>query len=204
LYRGCGLNLELLKSATRAQHEATESLMPELGTGLNLAGYRTLLERLYPVVRGWEEWAWAHAPEGLDGLMDGRRRTGWLAADLTVVGSLSAHDAMPFAEDRIPGLGAGDARYRAAFLGVMYVMEGSTLGGQYIARQVEEALGFVPGIGDAYFRGHGERTGEMWRAFRAVLAEVPEEQSEHVIAAANAMFTVFGDGLNMQRTRVSE
>jgi heme oxygenase (biliverdin-IX-beta and delta-forming) len=47
----------------------------------------------------------------------------------------------------------------ADLLGAMYVMEGSTLGGQLIARHVELVLGLTAGQGNAHFRGHNERTG---------------------------------------------
>jgi heme oxygenase (biliverdin-IX-beta and delta-forming) len=189
------LNLEKLKAATRPQHEATESLMPEMGPGLTRDGYVAVLRRLYPVVRGWEDWARAHAPADLAEMVEGRQRAPLLEADLRVMAMSGAGEGLRFAAERIPALEAGDARFRAGFLGAMYVMEGSTLGGQYIARQVEETLGLRAGEGDAYFRGYGERTGEMWRAFRAVLVEVPEDEGEVVITAAKAMFAVFGDGL---------
>jgi heme oxygenase len=163
------------------------------------AEYAGVLLRLYPVVLAWEDWALAHAPLDLKEMVAGRRRAPLLEADFAVLGVVVNEGGrlkgMRFAPERIPGLTDGDAGYRTAFLGAMYVMEGSTLGGQYIARQVEEALGLEPGVGDAYFRGYGERTGEMWRAFRAVLMEVPEADGEMVIDAARAMFAVFGDGL---------
>ena len=73
----------------------------------------------------------------------------------------------------------------------MYVVEGSTLGGQYIAKHVERRFGFRGGSGNAYFRGYGERTGSMWRSFKDDLIALPEEDTDRVIAAARAMFGVF-------------
>jgi heme oxygenase len=159
------------------------------------AEYAGVLLRLYPVVLAWETWAGVHAPVDLKEMVAGRRRAPLLEADFAVLGVIPEGKVLRFATERIPGLAEGDVRYRTAFLGAMYVMEGSTLGGQYIARQVEEALGLEAGVGDAYFRGYGERTGEMWRTFRAVLTEVPEDAGEDLIVAAQAMFAVFGDGL---------
>jgi heme oxygenase (biliverdin-IX-beta and delta-forming) len=77
----------------------------------------------------------------------------------------------------------------------MYVMEGSTLGGQYIARHVEKTLHFTPGQGNAYFRGYSERTGELWREFKSLLTALPETDSDTVIASAKATFAVFRDRL---------
>ncbi len=87
------------------------------------------------------------------------------------------------------------AALRAAFLGAWYVMEGSTLGGRFIARHAEAALGLEPGVGDAYFRGHNEATGGLWRETTAVVAAVPEGLSDVVIAAAKRTFVAFGTAI---------
>jgi heme oxygenase len=72
-------------------------------------------------------------------------------------------------------------------------MEGSTLGGQLIARHVELVLGLTAGQGNAYFRGHNERTGQLWKEFcDALRTKVPDGETAAVIAAAKAMFGVFG------------
>jgi heme oxygenase len=82
---------------------------------------------------------------------------------------------------------------KAVFLGAMYVIEGSTLGGQYIARHVEHALGLFPGNGDAYFRGFGDRTGSMWREFQDALEQVNDGDADIVINSAKKMFSMFGE-----------
>jgi heme oxygenase (biliverdin-IX-beta and delta-forming) len=189
------MNLERLKSETQPDHEATESAMPLMDSALTRDKYAQILCRLYPVVRSWEEWAAAHAPQDLLATIQGRQRAQLIEQDLRVLGHTFEGESMLFPSDRIPGLQAGSPYFRSTFLGAMYVMEGSTLGGQFIARHMEEMLGLNPGEGDAYFRGHGARTGEMWRAFKSVLAEVPENHSDHVIAAAKAMFGTFRRGM---------
>jgi heme oxygenase len=189
------MNLERLRTETRAEHESTESVMPLMQADLSRPQYVNVLQRLYPVVKSWEQFAQAHTPADLVDTVQGRQRAGLIAQDLEMLGAAKAGDAALFPAEAIPGLRQEEAGYRASFLGAMYVMEGSTLGGQYIARHLEEVLGLTAGEGNAYFRGYGERTGEMWRAFKAVLAEVPEEQADSVIAAAKAMFGVFREGM---------
>ena len=72
-------------------------------------------------------------------------------------------------------------------------MEGSTLGGQTIARHVERVLELNAGQGDSYFRGHGENTGRMWKEFCQVQqTRVPDRETGAVVEAAKAMFQVFG------------
>ena len=83
----------------------------------------------------------------------------------------------------------------AAFLGAMYVMEGSTLGGRFLARHVETVLGLAPGRGDAYFQGHGEATGALWREVTARISEVPEALSPVLVGAAKRAFAAFGEAL---------
>ena len=89
---------------------------------------------------------------------------------------------------------------RSIFLGRMYVMEGSTLGGQYIARHVEETLGIRPGEGNSYFRGYGDATGERWREFREVLKALPDTETDTVIASAREMFAIFGEAMRAPRS----
>lgn len=158
--------------------------------GLDRERYGQALQAFYSFVQGWESWAAAHVPARLAGLLPERRREPLLLRDLRFFGL----DPLPTDMDAerssfallLPGKDSPESE--AAFLGSMYVMEGSTLGGQYIARHVEETLGLAAGEGDAYFCGHGERTGAMWNAFREVLSAIPDEHSDTVIAAAKATF----------------
>jgi heme oxygenase len=189
------MDLEKLRSATRSEHEAVESAMPLMQSGLTLEQYAEVLRRLYLLISSWEEWAQSSAPLDLTGMVRSRQRRALLEYDLSLIGMAQPRKAGNFPQRKIPGLCVEDRRFRASFLGTMYVIEGSTLGGRYIARRVEHALRLKAGEGCAYFRGYGDRTEEMWQAFRAVLAGVPEDQSAHVIAASKAMFRVFGDGM---------
>jgi heme oxygenase len=63
--------------------------------------------------------------------------------------------------------------------GALYVVEGSALGGQLIARQLSERLGITAERGGAFFAGWGERTGSRWREFRELLdIEVAGSQAQ--------------------------
>jgi len=67
-------------------------------------------------------------------------------------------------------------------LGAMYVVEGSTLGGQVISRQLAKAN--IPLR--SYFSGYGERTGPLWKVFCQLLSQeaTPENQAEMVQSAS--------------------
>ena len=206
------MDLRRLRDETRPEHEATEATLPLTAPGLTLETYRRALERMLPVVESWEQWAAAHAPAREQRLLAARRRGHLLREDLRALGGEASGtgtsadegagepidwDAVVTGAAREQATQGGEAEeaFVPGFLGAMYVMEGSTLGGRYIARHVEEALGLLPGRGNAYFQGHGEKTGSMWREVTAVLGEVPEEFAPVVISAARRAFRAFGAAL---------
>lgn len=186
------MDVGLLRSATLAEHESVERHMPLMDAGLSRELYRATLACIYPLLAGWETWVAAHAPVGLRLLLEGRQRAPLLAADLRCLGAepseLSSFDA-----SRVPGLGENPSA--AAFLGAMYVIEGSTLGGQYIARHVEATLGLTADCGTAYFRGYGTTTGERWKEFQRAVVGVRDEDAPAVIEAAKGMFRVFENAI---------
>jgi len=183
------MDLSRLRAETRPEHEATEAQMPLMSPDLTRATYAAVLACLYPLLAGWEEWALANAPASAAALMTKRRRAALLAEDLTCL-----HEPIPapaiFPADHIPGIAT-----EAGFFGAMYVVEGSTLGGQYIARHVEPLLGLRADCGTAYFRGYGDQTSVHWKEFQSALAALPDDSADEVIAAARAMFRVFGEAL---------
>ena len=83
-----------------------------------------------------------------------------------------------------------------AVLGSMYVVEGSTLGGAIIAREVERRLGLTAETGCAYFRSYGRDTAAMWKSFGAVLlAASSPEADDLIVASAQKTFDVMHDWL---------
>jgi heme oxygenase len=142
------------------------------------------LSRLYGVVAAWEEQANQAAPDWLRESLSLRERRSMLVSDLAVLGN-----PVPAERATLPPMVDVES-----LLGAMYVMEGSTLGGQLIARHVEKVLEFESGCGDAYFLGHGDQTGRMWKEFCSMLeTRVPEDRAESVTLGAKAMFATFGD-----------
>jgi heme oxygenase len=68
-------------------------------------------------------------------------------------------------------------------LGYMYVIEGSTLGGQIVSQQLRKVLG--PGIPLNYFDCYGKETGARWISFCEILtSRVSEENKEEFINSA--------------------
>jgi heme oxygenase (biliverdin-IX-beta and delta-forming) len=179
------LNIERLRQATEADHRAVEGAVPLMGQGLTIVQYVQCLKRTHGIVAAWEERAVEVAPPWLRPALLVRQRRALLELDLAWFGVIEKDDARP-ALPEINDL--------ASLFGTMYVMEGSKLGGQFIARHVAAELHLSEGQGNCYFRGNGNQTGPMWKEFCEMLKlRIPEDQTEAVIVSAKAMFTTFGE-----------
>jgi heme oxygenase (biliverdin-IX-beta and delta-forming) len=122
------LDLDLLRRYTTEDHAAVEESMPLMATNLTLTEYVATLQSIHPVVALWEETAPPSGADWMRSLLMARKRHAMLKRDLdwfkiTRLETLKS-TSFPFAS-------------QAHWLGAMYVMEGSTLGGQLIARHVE-------------------------------------------------------------------
>ena len=115
-----------------------------------------------------------------------RRKLPLLEADLRFhqvdTGSLQRLD---------PGLLPQFREQTGTLLGSMYVVEGSTLGGQLISRELERSSGFYSGLGYSFFRSYGKKVGQQWKAFTAMLETAPAEEEEAILLGANATFAAF-------------
>lgn len=176
------MNPKDLREATRAQHESVEGSVPLMRDNITREEYIAVLQRMYGVIGAWEEWLHQHAPAEWWPLLQGRERLPWLVEDLKFLGA-----KVP--ENEGPSLDA--LREMAGLIGGMYVMEGSTLGSQLIARHIEKVLHLTKGHGNSFFNGRGEQTGAMWKDFCALLETVEENEAPKVIAGARTMFRIF-------------
>lgn len=178
---------EKLRQATAMEHQRVEAMLPLMREDLSRTEYVEVLRRFYAVVSAWERWAEVHVPGRLRAVFEERKRAEMLLDDLHFFGVTIRDQTctdLPLSADE------------PSFLGAMYVVEGSTLGGQFIARHVEAVLHLKEGEGDRYFRGYGEKTGAMWREVKTLLGDVDEAQTEAVIAGARDMFALFAEGLD--------
>ncbi len=205
------MDLQYLREATRSEHEATEAAMPLLGPHLTRERYAHILRCLLPILRSWESWSAENVPQRLRPMLEPRRRSHLLLADLHTLGGEIAEDHAGQGDSRDPTWSSildmsekppkkpasrGTVReYEAGFLGALYVVEGSTLGGRILARQVETVLELTPGQGNAYFQGHGAATGALWKEVTAEIAAVPEEMSVRLLSTARRTFTAFRQAL---------
>lgn len=180
-----------MRAETRAEHDAIERALNFTGDRPTLKGYRRRLEQFYGFYKPLEERMLAHESwisPWLD--INERIKTPLLAADLRALGSAPTA-SLPMCGNLPEFDGAPEC------FGCLYVLEGSTLGGQVISRHLREKLNVTPGAGGLFFDGYGPRTGSMWQQFRLALAGFSggtdttigtAETQDRVVAAARLTF----------------
>jgi heme oxygenase (biliverdin-IX-beta and delta-forming) len=188
--------LTRLKAETAIHHAQLENALDLMRESWSFDEYIALLEGFYGYVAAWENAVTAHMPDHLRAFFNARRKTAWLAADLAfLTGDARRVAGLPLAQDLPPLDTVG------GLLGSMYVVEGSTLGGRFIAPHVAKLFHLDTGHGNAYFEGYGERTGSMWNVFRdTASATVPATQYDMAVTSAIATF----DGLHAWLGNVRE
>ena len=170
-----------LRSETRPQHEALEqnAFNQALATGtLTVAATTHFLAKMYGFLVPYETALHQHAAEFSPAWeITERLRSPLILEDLEQNGAISDLPLCP----ATPPL-----HTRPQLLGAMYVVEGSTLGGQVITRQLAQA-----GIPlRAYFTGYGTRTGPRWKAFCQLLTEAAPAgpDQDEIVASARLTF----------------
>ncbi len=175
--------VEQLRRETRAEHRAVERAFDLKASTRSLGTYRKLLERLWGLHLIWEQ----RALNVLDVEMLGPRlKAQWLRSDLQAMG-LSEQAIARIALCPLPM----EVRTASQALGAMYVLEGSTLGGQVIYREAAEKLALTPERYGRFFFGYGTRTAAMWQGFTELLQSryaVGELNLAEALSGAKAMF----------------
>lgn len=173
-----------LRRETADAHASLETALDLLCRPLDRQRFVHVLERFLGFHTVWECAVRRHA--GLRAFLEERTRLPHLRRDLLALGVEATKlehlpACLPAAE-----LGACEA----SALGSIYVMEGSTLGGQLIGRALAEA-DWLPDGGLTYFNPYGSQTGRMWRAYHAFAeARLPEAKHGAAVAGARRTFEV--------------
>jgi heme oxygenase len=179
--------LARLRAETRADHERLERAVRLTAPDVTPADYRTYLARMYGVHAPLERDVFAavtatgsSSAAALD--LDARRRIPALERDLEALGV--NHAALPLH----PSLPRADGP--AALLGILYVIEGSTLGAAPLRRALRARLPRELALAPAYLAAYGEQTAARWHALRGVIAEEAAKrgQEDALVRAARDTF----------------
>lgn len=154
---------ELLREETRSEHHAIEGIMPFARPGFDRAGYQALLERFYAFYQPLEEKFLDSADlreRGFD--YSARVKTPLLEQDIRNLGGEPARVA-PAPASALPAFSSSDE-----LLGALYVVEGSTLGGQVLSKNLSEKL-HLNDEQTSFYSSYGVSTGQKWAEFLAFL-----------------------------------
>ena len=82
-----------------------------------------------------------------------------------------------------------------SLLGPLYVLEGSTNGGRFLARVLERSLRLGGGTGLSYMDPYGDRQPEMWASFKrlADALALTSEQADAVTESAGRTFAAIAE-----------
>ncbi|WPN54880.1 biliverdin-producing heme oxygenase [Pseudomonas sp. P9_2] len=189
--------LESLRTGTGLLHVALEKRLPFFSERLDAQWYRRLLQAYYGFYQPMEAALYNGGliPDGID--IASRVKTPTLVNDLRALG-LDSHTlaALP----RCTQLPALDTP--AACLGALYVLEGATLGGQVLRREMASRLAIEADNGGAFLDVYGAETGRRWKDFLDYLAHQPLDASARARAVMGARSTFSGFEQWLERQEV--
>jgi heme oxygenase (biliverdin-IX-beta and delta-forming) len=160
--------LQQLRSQTARSHQLIEQNVSSqllMSKHVTITHYAHYLKSLYGFVYGFEKMAFPLLKDYEVLQLDDRRKSHLIQADLTMLHHTAAE---PYLNEEL-----FNTHYQttAAVLGGMYVLEGSTLGGQIINKHLATVLGHAIAGKTTYLMAYAEKTGSMWKIFLQLLGE---------------------------------
>lgn len=172
-----GRTIDRLREETSAAHsrlDETLGLIDRLSApgqrGRLLAGYHLLHREAEAKIASF-------LGEMADLDFAARRRSPLIAEDLGILG----HRAFPGSTNRL------DIFTRAAAFGALYVLEGSSLGGRVILKELKFRGASLAGLG--FLDPYGSHAGPRWRSFLAVLEREVRSSEQKFEAVRGALNT---------------
>ncbi len=175
---------DFLRNATHAAHLRLDEMVGQrlLGPGFTQSNYLKLLINLHAFIARWELEMERALASVLPGFVAERSKLPMLRADIAAMHGQQG----PTHATHAPVIGWTDI---SSALGSMYVIEGSTLGGQIIAPRLREKLKLAQNSGGTeYFQSYGPMVTRRWREFVSVLDRLIAPQGLNS-AAENALWT---------------
>jgi heme oxygenase len=180
-----------LRGETAALHKRTEEQAGIPGRVNSIEDYALLLQSMLAFHLAAEQALldrrWAAGWERVGTRIRDHIRSHLIAEDLRALGVASA---VTVGLEVAPGSELAIGSFAEA-LGCLYVVEGSSLGGKYIAPMIVQKLGPVP---IAYYEGAGRDHPAPWRRVQRALGvfETESRDGDVVVAGAITTFMFFG------------
>lgn len=181
--------LESLRKNTRSCHEAIEQnrlLISLLEPDMSRENYVKVLQAFYGFYKPLEEMLLQNCSSTeLKTLIESRLKTRLILKDLANLG-LSEVTSINLCSE-LPS-----SNQISNCLGILYVSEGSTLGGRVIAKSLQAATGITEETGGAFFYGYGPQTSFMWKDTCRILNMVAQDNQIPVPEIVMAAVETFG------------
>lgn len=179
--------LNNLRSKTHASHTQLEQLPVSLSLiskDVNLQQYCNYLKSMYQVIYDTEQNIFPFLKDTIPDL-EKRKKAHLLERDLNFLGR-NNNGVRNF-----PLTCKIDTITLPYALGIIYVIEGSTLGGRVILKNIQRVLGFTEEEGASYFAGYKSETSSLWRKFLDVLTEfeAAHNSEKAIISGADFAFS---------------
>lgn len=190
--------LARLRQETSTLHAALDShrlLRMLLSPNISQVQYAEVLQVFWSLYQPFETQLRAFEDWSLWGLeLSTRWKAPLLEGDLEALG-LSTRELSPYSA--VPHL-----NHFAAAWGTLYVLEGASLGAQFICRSLAQSP--VPLEAQRFFTHYGPRTQGMWQSFALALTKWSEQtiDIEQTFTAARATFQAFADCLAAAELKV--
>lgn len=172
-----------LKTQTWPIHQELEkiSLLKKLmREEIDLQEYKKLLCIFYGFIYPYEN----KIKMTNSSLLSNREKSPLLRADLATFEQINLEE-LPFCEATI------SLTWEAEIYGYLYVMEGATLGGQFITKALKANNKLSPQISTHYFNAYDQKTRSNWGDFSLDLCEknVTNAKKKQVVTTAIEIFT---------------
>lgn len=153
--------LEELKNQTRSEHDSIESTLNLLDPSMDEERYKKLLRGFY----GFYQTAESYLRDHSGFYSQEKEKLESLRKDL-IFFNINPESVEPISLEKIPHQRSEDV------LGLLYVIEGSTLGGQVLCQHFHKKFGLKQGEGLNFFSGYGSQTMNNWKKTKAHIEEM--------------------------------
>jgi len=163
-----------------------------LNASVTQAEYQNYLAGLYGLTIACEDQVFPSVKQVVPQI-EKRYKSGKIIEDLSFTGYSDLKiDELPYYEYTFSTV--------AEALGIMYVLEGSSLGGRILYKHINQHLGLDSENGAAYFWGYGTETGPMWKSFISSVAQYVAENNagQQIIDSAIKTFNITDTWLSKQ------